>query len=143
MTDHIASGDRFHPQCSIREVNSVSALGLAHLGDAVYEILVRSMLVMEGRTTGAHLHQDTTALVCAPAQALAADKLFPLLTEEEQGFFRRGRNAGVKHIPKNATHTQYSKATALEALFGALYLLGQQDRLCQLFDYIMEDSNAT
>lgn len=142
MTDHIASGDRFHPRCSIREVNSVSALGLAHLGDAVYEILVRSMLVMEGRTPEP-ICIRTPRRWSARRPALAADKLFPLLTEEEQGFFRRGRNAGVKHIPKNATHTQYSKATALEALFGALYLLGRQDRLCQLFDYIMEDSNAT
>ena len=143
MTEDVVAQDRFHPQLSLRDVNGVSALGLAHLGDAVYEILVRSMLVAEGRTTGAHLHQDTTSLVCAPAQALASDKLYPMLTEEEQGFFRRGRNAGVKHIPKNATHAQYSKATALETLFGALYLLGRQERLCQLFDYIMEDSNAT
>lgn len=135
--------DRFHPILTLREVNSISALGLAHLGDAVYEILVRSMLVSGGRTTGAHLHHDTIALVCAPAQALVADKLYPLLTEEEQGFFRRGRNAAVKNVPKNATHAQYSKATGLEALFGALYLLGQQERLSQLFDYIMEDSNAT
>ncbi len=135
--------DRFHPILTLREVQAVSVLGLAHLGDAVYEILVRSMLVSDGRTTGAHLHHDTTALVCAPAQAIAADKLAPLLTEEEQGFYRRGRNAGVKHIPKNATHAQYAKATGLEALFGALYLLGRQERLSQLFDFIMEESNAT
>lgn len=135
--------DRFHPILTLREVQAVSALGLAHLGDAVYEILVRSMLVSGGRTTGAHLHQDTTALVCAPAQAVVVDKLLPLLTEEEQGFYRRGRNAGVKHIPKNATHAQYSKATGLEALFGALYLLGRQERLSQLFDYVMEETNAT
>lgn len=135
--------DRFHPILTPREIQGISALGLAHLGDAVYEILVRSLLVTEGRTTGAHLHHDTTALVCAQAQAVVADKLVPLLTEEELGFYRRGRNAGVKNIPKNATHAQYSKATGLESLFGALYLLGRQDRLSQLFDLIMEDSNAT
>lgn len=135
--------DPFHPILTLRELQGISALGLAHLGDAVYEILIRSMLVIGGRTTGAHLHHDTTALVCAPAQALAADKLVPLLTEEELGFYRRGRNASVKNIPKHATHAQYSKATGLETLFGALYLLGRQDRLSQLFDHIMEDLNAT
>lgn len=135
--------DRFHLKLSLRDVNAVSALGLAHLGDAVYEILVRSMLVSEGRTTGAHLHRETTALVCAPAQAAAADRLYAILTEEEQGFYRRGRNANVKNIPKNATHAEYAKATGLESLFGALYLLGRQERLTELFDYIMEEHNAT
>lgn len=143
MTGGICLEDRFHPALDLRAVNAVSALGLAHLGDAVYEILVRSMLVTEGRTTGAHLHHDTTALVCAPAQALAAEKIVSKLTDEEQEFYRRGRNAGVKNIPKNATHAQYAKATGLEALFGALYLLGRQERLSQLFDYIMEEPNAT
>lgn len=135
--------DRFHLNLSLRDVNAISSLGLAHLGDAVYEIMVRSMLVLDGRTTGAHLHKDTTALVCAPAQAAAADRVYPLLTEEEQGFYRRGRNANVKNIPKNATHAEYAKATGLEALFGALYLLGRQERLTQLFDDIMEERNAT
>lgn len=135
--------DRFHIKLSLRDVNAVSALGLAHLGDAVYEILVRSMLVSEGRTTGAHLHKDTTALVCAPAQAAAADRVSAILTDEEQGFYRRGRNANVKNIPKNATHAEYAKATGLESLFGALYLMGRQERLSELFDYIMEEHNAT
>lgn len=134
--------DLFHPALSIREVNAVSALGLAHVGDAVYEILVRTTLVTHGLTTSAHLHRDTTALVCAPAQAQAADLLLPHLTEEEQGFYRRGRNAGVHHIPKNATHAQYSKATGLESLFGALYLLGRQDRIADLFALIMEEYHA-
>ena len=135
--------DLFHPALDLRAVNAVSALGLAHLGDAVYELLVRSALLTGGLTTGAHLHHDTIQLVCAPAQALAADKLLPLLTEEETGFYRRGRNAAVKNIPKNATHAQYSKATGLEALFGALYLLGRQDRILELFHQITEDSHAT
>ena len=134
--------DLFHPELTLRDVNAISALGLAHVGDAVYEILVRTALVTQGRTTGAHLHQDTTALVCAPAQAQAAELLLPLLTEEEQGFYRRGRNAGVHHIPKNATHAQYSKATGLEALFGALYLLGRQERIVALFTRFMEDHYA-
>lgn len=135
--------DLFHPTLSLRDVGAISALGLAHLGDGVYELLVRTMLLSDGRTTGAHLHQDATTLVCAPAQALAADKILPILTEEEQGFYRRGRNADTKNIPKNATHAQYAKATGLEALFGALYLLGRKERISALFEIIMEDTHAT
>lgn len=131
-----------HHTLSPREVGAVSNLGLAHLGDAVYEILVRSMLVLKGDTTSGHLHRDTTALVCAPAQARAADVLLPHLTEEEKDYFRRGRNAGVRNIPKNASRIQYAKATGLEALFGALYLLGRTDRLRALFTIIMEDYHA-
>ncbi len=132
-----------HHALSPREVGAVSALGLAHMGDAVYEILVRSMLVLDGNTTSGHLHKETTAYVCAPAQAEAIDRLLPHLTEEETGYYRRGRNAAVHNIPKNATHSQYSKATGLEALFGALYLLGRTERIRQLFTILMEDRHAT
>ncbi len=134
--------DLFHPVLTAQAVNAISALGLAHIGDAVYALLVRTYLVTGGDTTSAHLHRDTTLLVCAPAQAEAADLLLPRLTEEEAGFYRRGRNANVKSIPKHATHAQYSKATGLEALFGALYLLGRQDRLLELFTYITEEYHA-
>lgn len=126
----------------MREIGAISSLGLAHLGDAVYEILVRTMLITGGRTTNAHLHKDTTAIVCAPAQAKAAEKLLPLLSEEEAAIFRRGRNANLSNIPKNATHGQYAKATGLEALFGALYLLGRMDRIRELFSIIMEEHDA-
>ena len=85
-----------HHSLTSREVGAVSALGLAHMGDAVYEILVRSMLVLDGHTTSGHLHKDTTAYVCAPAQAAAADLLLPHLCEEESGYYRRGRNAAVR-----------------------------------------------
>ena len=135
--------DLFAPQLDPQTIGGISSLGLAHIGDEVYEILVRTMLITDGHTTGAHLHQETTALVCAPAQSAAADRIVPLLTEEELGYFRRGRNANVKHIPKNATHAEYARATGLEALFGALYLLGRKPRLSELFSKIMEDRHAT
>lgn len=133
----------FHIDMGIRDVHAVSSLGLAHLGDAVYELLVRTMLVEHGLTTGENLHRKTTALVCAPAQASAMDKLLPLLTEEELGFYRRGRNANVKNIPKNATHAEYAKATGLETLFGSLYLLGRGSRILELFHLITEEFHAT
>ena len=135
--------DLFHPIMDQRDVCGISPLGLAHVGDAVYEILVRTRLLTGGLTTGQHLHQDTIALVCAPAQAKAAERILPLLSDEEEGYYRRGRNATVRNIPKNATHAQYSRATGLEALFGALYLLGKQDRLLELFAVAMEDEHAT
>lgn len=130
-------------ELTLREIGAISSLGLAHLGDAVYEILVRTMLITEGRTTNAHLHRDTTKLVCAPAQAEAAAKILPSLTEEEAAIYRRGRNSELHNIPKNATHGQYSKATGLEALFGALYLMGKSERIRELFSLIMEDDHAT
>lgn len=134
--------DNFTPM-TLREIGGISSLGLAHMGDAVYEILVRTMLITGGRTTGAHLHKDTTRLVCAPAQAEAVEKLLPFLTEEEAAIYRRGRNSDLHNIPKNATHGQYAKATGLEALFGALYLMGQQKRIRELFGIIMEEDHAT
>ena len=131
-----------HHSLSPREVGAVSALGLAHMGDAVYEILVRSMLVLDGHTTSGHLHKDTTAYVCAPAQAARADRMLPLLTEDELAQYKRGRNAHVHMIPKNATHEQYSKATGLECLFGALYLSGRLERINELFILTMEGPHA-
>ena len=135
--------DLLHPVLSPGAVNEISTLGLAHVGDAVYELLVRTMLLGEGSTTGAHLHQDTTALVCAPAQAAAAERILPLLTDEETAVYRRGRNAHVHNIPRHATHAQYARATGLEALFGTLYLLGRRERLLELFSIIMEERHAT
>lgn len=134
--------DLLTPELTLQEVNAVSSLGLAHVGDAVYSLLVRTMLLEAGNVRGDSLHQDSAKLVCAPAQARAAERLLPHLTEEEAGFFRRGRNADVRHIPKNASHAQYSRATGLEALFGALYLMGRRHRLMELFTIIMEDEDA-
>ena len=135
--------DLLGPQMTMREVSAVSSLGLAHIGDAVYEILVRTVLISRGETTGTHLHQDTTKLVNAGSQSEAANLLLPILSEEELSFYRRGRNADVRHIPKNATHAQYSRATGLECLFGTLYLLGRRERINELFQIIAEEQYAT
>ena len=86
------------------------------------------------------LHKKTVAMVNAPAQAEFVDKLLPLLNEEELSYYRRGKNAHVHAVPKGATPAQYAKATGLEALFGALYLAGQTDRLNELFHRVMEDA---
>ena len=134
--------DLFHLTMSPREINQISALGLAHCGDAVFELLVRSYLCAAGKAANGNLHRATVDLVCAPAQAARVDRMLPLLTEEELAVYKRGRNAHVHQVPKNATYAQYAKATGLECLFGALYLSGQLDRLNALFILSMEDSHA-
>lgn len=131
--------DYFSPQLSEDEVRSISSIGLAHMGDGVYELLVRTWLCAHGRATGKGLHRATIELVCAPKQAALSEKILPLLTEEEQAVFRRGRNAHVHSIPQHASRAQYQQATALEALFGWLYLSGQRGRVNELFNVMMEE----
>ena len=120
-------------------LQAVSTLGLAHIGDGVYELLCRAYLSEKGDQTVLKLHKDTVNLVKAPTQAKFADKLKPLLTEEEFGYFRRGKNAHTHAAPKSATPQEYAKATGLEALFGALFLLGRTERINELFNILMEN----
>ncbi len=134
--------DCFHPVLSPAEVGAISSLGLAHVGDAVYELLVRTYLCAQGLTTPDKLHRETVRRVSAPAQAAALERIAPELTETETALYKRGRNAHVHAVPKNATHEQYAKATGLEALFGALYLTGQIERIGTLFDQITEEPHA-
>ena len=123
----------------MKEVNAVSNLGLAHIGDGVYELLCRSYLCCKGGKTVKNLHKDSVAMVKAPAQAKFAEKILPHLTQQEQDWFRRGKNAHTHAAPKSATPQEYAKATGLETLFGALYLSGQLDRLNELFHIIVEE----
>ena len=134
--------DHFHLSMEKNDIDAISALGLAHCGDAVFELLVRGWLCQSGRATCKNLHQATVSYVCAPAQAARVDKMLPLLTEQELAQYKRGRNAHIHAIPKNATREQYAKATGLECLFGALFLAGRTDRINELFDLTMEDDHA-
>lgn len=127
----------FSVQLPNDEIRAISSIGLAHLGDAVYELLVRTYLCAHGKATGKGLHRATVELVRAPAQAAASEKILPLLTEEEQAVFRRGRNANVHSIPQNASRAQYQQATALESLIGWLYLRGERSRIEELFCVMM------
>ena len=129
----------FSVQLPDDEIRAISSIGLAHLGDAVFELLVRTYLCAHGKATGKGLHRATVELVRAPAQAAAAEKILPMLTEAEQAMFRRGRNANVQSIPKNASRAQYQQATALEALLGWLYLRGEKGRIEELFAAMMEE----
>ncbi len=132
----------FEPAMTRAEINQISALGLAHCGDAVFELLVRTWLCNHGGVKAKTLHRETVAHVSAPAQAARMDRMLPLLTEEEMDFYRRGRNAHTHAVPKNATHEQYSKATGLECLFGSLYLMGRRERINELFTATMEVPHA-
>ena len=121
------------------QVNAMSNLALAHVGDGAYELMCRTYLCLQGDKTVLKLHNDTVNLVKAPTQASFADKLKPHLTEEEAAYYRRGKNAHTHAHPKGATRQEYAKATGLETLFGALYLMGRVDRMNELFAICMED----
>ena len=122
------------------QVREISSIGLAHMGDAVFEILVRGWLCAHGKATGKGMHQATIRLVCAQSQAEKAERILPLLTEEEQAVFKRGRNAQVHSIPAHASRAQYGEATALESLLGWLYLKGRKERINELFCKMMEEA---
>ena len=131
--------DYLHLNVQPDDLRAMSSLALAHMGDAVYEILARGWLCTQGRATCGNLHKETVALVRAEAQAAAVEKLLPCLTEAECAVYRRGRNAHVHAIPNRG---QYTRATGLEALFGWLYLQGQLERINQLFGIIMEEKEG-
>ena len=129
----------FEPHLTPDELRAISAIGLAHMGDAVYETLVRTWLCVHGKATGKELHRTTIALVCAQKQAELAQRVLPHLTEEELAVYKRGRNANVHAMPRSATPAQYHAATGLECLMGWLYLRGDKERAEQLFRAMMEE----
>ncbi len=131
--------DYFHLNTDRNALLSLSTLGLAHLGDGVYELMVRSWLILHGKAKARDLHRATVGYVSAPAQAERFEKIHPMLSEEEAGVFRRGRNTAPHSIPRAASRAQYQTATGLEALFGWLYLQGRTERLNELFSVMIEE----
>ena len=109
-----------------------SPLALAYIGDAAYELVVRSFFVNQGNTQVQKLHQRVTSCVSAKAQAQMAEAILPLLTEEEESVYRRGRNSKPYTKAKNASMTQYLEATGFEALIGYLYLKKEFVRMNEL-----------
>ncbi len=135
--------DYFKLNAERETILNISSLGLAHLGDSVFEVMVRSWLCLHGKAKVKDLHRATVQYVAAPAQAERYERIAPILTEEEAGVFRRGRNTAPHSVPKAATRGQYQTATGLEALFGYLYLQGKTERLNELFELMMSgDSTA-
>lgn len=117
----------------------VSAAKLAYLGDAVLEVLVRRRIVEQG---GEHPSEAALSFVTAPAQSDALERILSLLTEEETDVFKRGRNCVHGGVPKKATVAQYRRATGFEALFGYLYLLGEKERIEELFSAAYPENEA-
>ena len=118
----------------------LNPLQLAYIGDGVWELLVRTRIIYKGRSAR-HVHKDAVACVNAHAQAEAFRRIEPMLTEAEADVARRGRNAHAHHAaPKNQDAADYRAATALEALIGYLYLIGQEERLLILFKHSQEDA---
>lgn len=131
-----------HPEMTAARVNAMSSLALAHVGDAVFELLVRLYLAEEGRETSANLHNAAVAMVNAGAQARDIRQILPMLSEEEAAVYHRGRNARVNSVPRHAKVGEYHEATGLEALLGYLYLLGRTERVNELFCLILEGCYA-
>ena len=134
--------DYFHLNAGPELIQGISSLGLAHLGDGVFELMVRSWLCLHGKATSKGLHRATVRYVAAPAQARAVEKILSLLEEAEQDVFRRGRNTSPHSVPQNASRADYQAATGLEALFGWLWLQGRTDRLNELFAVMMEEEEC-
>lgn len=124
------------------DIRAISSIGLAHIGDGVYELLTRTMLCAGGNKKVTDLHKKTVAIVNAPAQAEAAERLLPVLTEQEAYIYKRGRNTKVNSVPHKADIAQYHAATGLEALFGWLYLQGKTQRINELYAICVGDSDG-
>ncbi len=129
----------FTPSLDNDQMHKLSTLALAHIGDGVFELLTRSFLITEGLLTAKNLHKGTISLVKASSQAKFCDIILDELTEEEKSVFLRGRNSKPKIVPKSCTREEYAKATALEALFGYLYLKQNYDRINYFFGKISEN----
>lgn len=112
----------------ITMTNEISGANLAYIGDAVIELLIRERLVRSGGKVG-ELNKAADGYVRAGYQSIVVDRLLPLLTESEAAAYRRGKNVHTNSLPKNATYLEYRKATGLEALFGYLYISGENERL--------------
>lgn len=111
---------------------SYSPLVLAYIGDGIYDLIIRTVVVNRGNTQANKLHRKTSSLVKAAAQSAMMDALMELLTEEEKAIYKRGRNAKSATMAKNATMADYRKATGFETLMGYLYLENQWERMVYL-----------
>lgn len=122
-----------------REANAYSPLSLAFLGDSVYDTLVREHLLMKANMPVSKLHSAKIKLVCAEFQSDAYEKVAEQLSERELAVLKRGRNATGNTVPKHADAVQYRRATAIESLFGFLYITGRSERVRELFALIICD----
>ncbi|MBE6014859.1 MAG: ribonuclease III [Lachnospiraceae bacterium] len=114
------------------DINSYSPLTLAFIGDGVFDIIIRTAVVSKGNTRADKLHRSTSAIVKASSQSDMIEAILPYLTPEEEGVYKRGRNAKSHTTAKNASIADYRRATGFEALIGYLYLKDEMDRIMEL-----------
>lgn len=124
----------FLPELSAEEAGSYSPLVLAFVGDAVYDLAIRTMLVQRGNARPNALHRAKASMVKASAQSAMMELILPVLTDEEEAVYRRGRNAKSYTKAKNASVADYRRATGFEALIGYLYLCGRKERALELIE---------
>lgn len=120
----------------LHPLGSLHPLVLAYLGDAVYELYIRSRLVETAPGNTRELHRRAVAYVRAPGQSGALESLLPHLSSEEKDIVRRARNAKPGHIPRGAEPAEYHRSTALEALVGHLFMTGKAERLMEILDLV-------
>ena len=118
--------------CKEMDIRTYSPLTLAYIGDAIYDLVIRTIVVERGNSSANRLHRKTVAYVNARVQARMIDALEEELTEEEMAVYHRGRNAKSYTAAKNASIIEYRKATGMEALCGYLYLQGRHERMLYL-----------
>ena len=120
------------------DIKTYSPLTLAYIGDGIFDLVIRSIVVGKGNTKASRLHARTSQIVKAHSQAMMVEALEEVLTEEEADIYRRGRNAKSPTMAKNSSMSDYRKATGFEALFGYLYLNNKYDRIVELVEFVME-----
>ncbi len=126
-----------------QDLRTYSPLTLAYIGDAIFELVVRTVLVERKNTQPEKLHKAATKIVKAETQAIMIEAIKEDLTEEEQAVFKRGRNAKAVTRAKNATMSEYRRATGFEALMGYLYLKGEMERMIELIRLGTEKAEVT
>lgn len=124
--------------CREIDIRTYSPLTLAYIGDAIYDLVIRTIVVERGNTSANNLHKKTVRYVNAGTQAQMIEALLEELSEEERTIYKRGRNAKSYTTAKNATVIDYRKATGFEALCGYLYLTGRQERMLALIRTAIE-----
>ncbi len=120
-------------------MRTYSPITLAFVGDAVYELLVRQYIAQQINAPANKLHLKAVERVCCTFQSQAFARIEPMLTQAEADIFRRGRNSSTQRVPKHAKPVEYRRATGVEALFGYLYLKGENERIEQLFSRMMAE----
>lgn len=124
-------------ECEV-DIRTYSPLTLAYIGDAIFEMVIRTLIVEKGQRAANSLHKHTTKIVCAGTQAAMIEALSDVLTDEEQSVYRRGKNTKINSSAKNASLADYRKATGFEALCGYLYLSGNTRRVVELIKIALD-----